>query len=183
MITKIILACVSLVLLIYMAWPQPASVEDFAVLPNSVRSTLDGDVWQVPNVKAYFSNNFRSFVTDLYRADYQKLTGFPFPPLRLNYPPEFAFTAIKDQTQSTYLEEMVYPLRGSLFVNGYEPFLQDGSPRFRGAVKMVAGGQWFMTKATIRYYPSPLWVRLLVWGGINMAVFLLWKGFRTVRHG
>lgn len=172
---KVIFVFFSAVLLAYLVWPQPRSIDEFADLPKSTRSTLEGDTIQVPNIKAFFSDNFRDFSTNYYKSDIQKLYGLPFPPLRLNYPPEYAFTAIKDQTQSTYLEEFVYPLKGSIYVNGLEPLTEDGKPKYPGAIKFEIGKERYFTKVTLRYYPSPLWARLGVWGGINLVFILLWR--------
>lgn len=172
---KILFAIFSLLLFIYMVLPGPSSINDFPVLPNSTKSTLEGDTIQVPNVAGYFSNNYRDFVTQFYREGYKSNTVFPFQPLRLNYPPEFAFTAIKDQTQSTYLEEYVYPLRDSIYVNGLEPLTEDGKPKFRGAIPFEIGEQRYKAKVTLRYYPSTIPVRLVVWAGITLSICLLWK--------
>lgn len=180
---KIVGGIFSFLLLIYLAWPGPTSIEDFSALPSSVRSKLDGDTWQVPNDKAYFSDNYRSFVIPFYKQIYQQKSHLPFPPLRLNYPPEFAYTAVKVQTESTYLEELVYPLRGSLFVNGFEQFYADGQPVYPRAVKFNVEGQKYNTKVTLRYYPSPLWVRFLTWAGINLAVVLLWRFGKRAIYG
>ena len=182
---KIILATLSLVFLIYLLAPGPTSINDFPSLPNSLKSTEEGDTIQVPNVAGYFSNSYRSFATNFYRGIYQSKTIFPFPPLRLNYPPEFAFSAIKDQTHSTYLEEFVYPLRDSLFVNGWEPFEEvTKKPRYQGATPFEPGGKSFETKVTLRYYPSPLWARILVWLGINISLMLVWTvGKKAFKYG
>lgn len=175
MILKVVYTFFSLVFLIYLMWPQPSTVTEFKALPNSVLSTLEGDTTQVPNVKAYFSDNFRDFTTNYYKDDFQNLFGLPFLPIRLNYPPEYAFVAIKDQTQATYLEEFIYPLKGSLYVNGLEPLYEDGVPKYPGAIKFEEGGGEHFTKVTLRYYPSPIWARVGVWLGVNMIVILLWK--------
>lgn len=172
---KIIFCIFSFLFLVYLIIPIPSSIEDFSALPNSVRSKLDGDTWQVPNNKAYFSDNYRDFVIPFYKTIFQQKNYFPFPPIRLNYPPEFAYTAIKVQTESTYLEEFAYPLRDSLFVNGFEQFYADGQPVFPRAVQFEADGQKFNTKVTLRYYHSPLWARLMTWMGINVAVIFLWR--------
>ncbi len=170
----------SLTLLIYMIAPGPRSISNFADLPNSIKSNLPGDTVQVPNVAGYFSNNYRDFTTTFYKKNYQSLTLFPFPPIRLNYPPEFSYTAIKDQTQSTYLEEYVYPLRDSLFVNGFEPFYEDGTPKYDGAIKFDIGPIFYDNKATIRFYPSNIIVRIVVWLGIISSTYLLWKMFKKI---
>lgn len=164
----------SILLLIYLILPGPGDINNFAALSNSYKSWLSGDTVQIPNVVAYFSNNFRKYVTNFYYWEYRKNTYFPLPPIRLNYPPEYAFNAIKTNTDSTYLEEFVYPLRDSLFVNGFEPFLENGKPRYSGAVKFfLPNKEWVATKVTLRYYPSTILSRIILWIGINLAVLFI----------
>lgn len=160
-------------LLIYMIWPGPSNISDFQLLPSSDKSQLEGDTVQIPNVAGFFSDNFREFTVPFYSADYQKLTFLPFPPLRINHPPEYAWTAIKKHTDSTYLEELAYPLRDSLYVNGLEPFYPDAGPRFWGSEKFDAGGHSWYTKTTLRFYPSKLIIRILVWLGIITSIYWL----------
>jgi hypothetical protein len=170
---KITYFILSLLLFVYMLVPGPTRISDFPALPKAIKSTLEGDTIQVPDVAAYFSDNYRETVIPLYQSAYADQTSLPFGPLKLNYPPEFAFTAIKDQTQSTYLEELTYPLRNSLFVNGHEPVTKDGLPRYVGAGKFEVDGEFLSTKVTLRYYSSPLWVRTTVWLGINASILIL----------
>ena len=158
-----------------MLWPGPSRISDFKSLPTSDKSQLEGDTIQIPNVVAYFSNNFREFVVPFYLKNYQNLTYLPFPPLRLNRPPEYSWTAIKKHTDSTYLEELVYPLRDSLYVNGFEPFYSDGSPKFWGSTIFDVKGHSWLTKTTLRFYPSDALVRILVWLGIITSIYLLKK--------
>lgn len=166
----------SILLLVYMLWPGSTKIADFKALPSSSKSTLAGDnIAQVPNVAGYFSDNYRDLVVPSYRKVYQGLSRLPFPPLRLNHPPEYSWNVIKKHTDSTYLEELVYPLRDSLYVNGFEPFYPDGNPKFWGSSKFSENGQSFYTKTTIRYYPSKLIVRIFVWCGIISSIFLLFR--------
>lgn len=182
--SKIIFIFFSFVLLIYLLMPGPSSVDDFPALPSSAKSTLEGDTIQIPNISAYFSDNFRFFVTSFYQENYKKQVLIPFLPIRLNYPPEFAYTAIKDQTRSTFLEEFVYPLRDSLYVTGYEPFYEDGKPKFYGSVKADEEDNIYYNKTTLRYYPSTYLTRLIVWLGIVLSVSFIWKaGRRIIFHG
>lgn len=170
----------SFLLIVYMVWPAPSKISQFKALPDSDKSTLEGDTIQIPNVAAYFSNNFREFVVPFYKSDFESLNNLPFPPLELNHPPEFSWKVIKTNTDSTYLEELVYPLRGSLFVNGFEPFYQDGTPKFWGATKFeIPPNKWF-TKTTLRFFPSPLVVRIFVWLGITISIFLLYKLWKEI---
>lgn len=177
---KIIFVFFSIILLIYLLMPGPSSIKNFPPLPDSSKSTLEGDTIQVPNVSAYFTDNFRSFATNYYKEIYKNQTFIPFLLIRLNYPPEYAFSLIIDQTRSTYLEEYVYPLRGSLFVNGYEPFYENGKPKFWGSVKADEQNNIYSNKVTLRYYPSPLWVRLIVWIGIMTSIILIYKTSRRI---
>lgn len=180
---KIIFALFSGLFLIYLILPGPSSIKDFPDLPNSLKSTRPGDTYQNPENSAYFSYNYRDFVTSFYKDQYQKLFKFPFPAERLNYPPEDAFTLIADQTKSTFLEEYVYPFRGSLFVNGFEPFYQNGQPKYYGATDFFEGGKYYPNKTTLRFYSAPLWTRLLDWLGVCLALVLLWQlGRKIFRH-
>jgi hypothetical protein len=183
---KVLYIIISAALLLYLLMPGPTSINDFPDLPNSIRSDLEGDTTQVPNIKAFFSNNYRDFTTNFYKDSFSKTTWLPFGPIRLNYPPEFAFTAIKDQTQSTYLEEFVYPLRDSIYVNGLEPFDNlTKKPRFNGATYLYEDpSKKLETKVTLRYYPSPIWARLVVWLGINVSLAALWiVGQKVFKYG
>ncbi|OGE32007.1 hypothetical protein A2631_02720 [Candidatus Daviesbacteria bacterium RIFCSPHIGHO2_01_FULL_44_29] len=175
MIKKNTFFALSLLLLGYMFIPGPKDVYQLADLPSSVRSNLDGDTWQVPNLKAYFTNSFRPEVIPFYVKNYAGLTMLPFGPLRLNYPPELAVTYIKVETHSTYLEEYVYPLRNSLYINGLEPYDESNNPKYDGAVKFDLPEGTFDNKVTLRYYPSAAWVRLVVWAGIVSCAWLLGK--------
>jgi hypothetical protein len=171
---KIFFAFFSILLLVYLLMPGPSSVNNFPPLPNSAKSTLSGDTWQVPNISAYFSNNYRDFASNFYKESYKQNTFLPFSPFKINHPPEHAFTAIKDQTHSTYLEEFYYPLRDSLYVNGLEPY-EKGQPRYNGATKFEEEGGVWETKVTLRYYPSSIIIRLIIWFGILISIVSLWR--------
>lgn len=163
-----------------MVLPGPRSIADFKPLPNSAKSTLEGDTIQIPNVSAYFSDNYRNFVASFYLEDYLQKTWLPFPPFKLNHPPEYSWKVIKKHTDSTFLEEFVYPMRDSLYVNGFEPFDKDGSPKFWGSIRMNEGKNVWYTKTTLRFYPSSVLVRLTVWLGIWVSILFLYKLGRKI---
>ncbi len=173
-LTKICYLLFAICFLIYLILPGPNSVFDFTPLPNSLKSDEPGDTVQVPNIVAYFGHTFREFNVNMYRNQLQKLDGLIFPPLRLNHPPEYSWEVVLNQVRSTYLEELVYPMRESLYVNGFEPHFEDGTPRYQGAPPIHVGEVEFDTKTTIRYYPSPVWARIIVWFGITLGIYLLW---------
>lgn len=174
MIKKIYIAF-SVLFLIYMIWPSPSRISDFNALPDSAKSTLEGDTIQIPNVSAYFSDNFRENVVPFYRSNYINKSFFILPPITINHPPEYSWIAIKRHTDSTYIEELVYPLRDSLYVNGFEPFYSDGTEKFWGSTKFEEGGRLWFTKTTLRYYPSNVFIRIIVWAGVVCSICILYK--------
>ncbi len=170
-------------LLTYMIWPGPGKISDFNPLPSSAKSTLEGDTIQIPNVAGYFSDKFRDFVVPFYLENYQQNTHLPFPPIRLNHPPEYSWEVIKKHTETTYLEELVYPLRDSLYVNGYEIFRPDGSAIFYSVPKLEEAGREWPTKHTLRFYTSNIGIRIIVWAGIIVSMMMIFRlGGRIVKE-
>ena len=108
--------------------------------------------------RAYFTNYTREDVISHYKSEFKniKMFNISMPILRLNYPPEEAQTIIRDQTRSTYLEELVHPLRASFFINGFEP--KDSKDAI-----FIEGREWEQ-KITVRYIPSNPFIRLILTG-------------------
>ncbi|MBI3485813.1 hypothetical protein HY025_02605 [Candidatus Daviesbacteria bacterium] len=172
--------------LAYIILPGPSSIDSFLPLPNSVKSNLEGDTIQNPNIAAYFNDFRREFITSYYRQMLGERVFFDLKvlPLRLNHPPEEAYQYVRDQQESTFLEEYVFPLRESLFVNGVDPHADNDRRKVK--VRSYVGDhiyyqdRYFNTKATLRYYPSPYLARFLVYLGIWVAFIVLYKLFRRV---
>jgi len=159
----------------YLLLPPPLEIPP---LPESLKSTEPGDTIQIPDVSAYYTNLSRQEVLDFYQKNFSKsrFLGIPLPTYRLNHPPEYARQIIRDTQQSSYLEEIVHPLRESLFVNGYEwendPFTP---PASRPQYRMVINGREFKCKVTIRPFFSNLRARIIVFIGIVTISFLIIK--------
>ena len=186
---RIVLGIIFLVGLVYLILPGPTKIDDFPGLPNSVKSQEPGDTYQNPNIAAYFSNYWRDFVTPFYYTTFNHLycqkifNTIPnpicyIPPIRLNHPPERAYEFIRDQQLSTYLEEYLYPMRESFFVNGYEPYDPQGVAFDFRSQPLVVNGVEYPTKTTIRFYPSNPILRILVYMGIWVAIYFLIRGFK-----
>ncbi|HLD91985.1 MAG TPA: hypothetical protein VI795_01165 [Patescibacteria group bacterium] len=146
-ISKIIFLLVSVLLFIYVF---PKSPEFPRELPNSVQSFEPADV-ETPLRRGYYTNLTRQEVIEHYEREFNK--GF-FYVFRLNYPPEEAQTIIRDQTKSSFLEEIVHPLRENLYINGFEPKTEE--------YKLMINGVHWNQKIIVRFVPSPLWIRLVV---------------------
>jgi hypothetical protein len=146
--TKIIIFSIFILLLVYILPKSP----EFPKPPiDSVQSDQPADV-ESPLRRAYYTNLSRSEVISHYEKEFNK--GFKIYTPRLNYPPEDAQLLIRDQTKSTFLEEIVHPLRESLYVNGFEPKSEEYAQFFRGV-------RWNQ-RIIIRYVPSSVWVRVLI---------------------
>lgn len=177
---KVVLLAIFILGLIYVSVPGPTSIDDFPAVPNSTKSNLDGDTWQNPNLVAYFSNFRRDFITQFYKNKFAQMYvwGFIIPPIRINHPPEYAYQYIRDQQESTFLEEYVYPLRSSIFVNGYEPAVEN---EMNKKIHSFVGDhinyeeRYYESKNTLRFYPSNIVVRLLVYTGIWVSILGIYK--------
>lgn len=165
--------------LIYLFWPGPSSIDNFPPPPGSYKSKQAGDTWQNPNIVGYYTNFHRDEITKFYQDFFDKrIFGLRIPAVRLNHPPEAAYQYIRDQQASTFLEEYAYPLRESIFVNGYEPAIVNRMQRF--PLNFVQDhiyyeGEYYNSKATLRYYPSPIWARLLIYLLLWMVILMLIK--------
>lgn len=162
---------------IYIVLPGPVSIEDFSGLSPSVRSDLPGDTWQNENIAAYYSDFNRDKITKYYKDFFSKTIffGLPLPMIAINRPPEEAYQYVRDQQESTFLEEYVFPMRESLFVNGYEPKVENDM--FPGRERSFVGDHlsynqtYFNSKATLRFYTSNVLARIMIYLGIWVAIY------------
>lgn len=131
-----------LILMFYVCLPSP----DFPKPPaDSLQSKEMADI-ETPLRRAYFTNFTREEVLKHYQDQFK---GY-----LLNYPPEEGQTLIRDQTKSTFLQEIVHPLRESIYINGYEP----KEPQH--AINI--GNRPWRQKIIIKYVPSNIVARVTV---------------------
>lgn len=97
--------------------------------------------------QAYFTNLSRQEVMDYYQHTFPQS-------LRLNHPPEEAVEFIRDQTKSSWLEELVYPLKTNLYINGFYPT--------KPTEQINLEGIHYAAKITWHVIPSTLPTRLTV---------------------
>ena len=141
-ITKGLFILFSVLLLTYVLLPSPSFPNP---PPGSRQSEEDGDNETLLR-RAYFTDFTRQEVLDFYQKQFR---GY-----RLNYPPEESQTLIRDQTRSTFLEEIVHPFRESIFVNGFEPKVAKDEIWYKGV--------HYRQKIIIKYIPSNIFVRLSI---------------------
>lgn len=177
MVLKVIILSIFLLGLTYLLLPGPKSINDIPPLPESLKSKEPGDTTQTPNIAAYFADLRRKEVIEYYKLKFSYLSffGFKIPPIRLNHPPEEAYNYIRDQQASTYLEQFSYPLRDSIYINGYEPFDEKGKIYKRGATTIYIEGNYYDSKTTLRYYGSAIFMRAILYIGIWISGYYLYK--------
>ena len=170
-ITIILSAIVFVIGAIYLVLPSPI----YPDLDNAVRSNEPGDTWQHPDQKAFFTNVVRNDVlNELQKKFSLKLGSITLPSYRLLYRQEETADIVRDQLFSSYFEEVVHPLRESLFINGFEP---TNLPAFKNipakdVPRPFINGEYYFSKVTLKPVSSPVWARLLVWILIFPATYL-----------
>lgn len=162
LVIKAITGIFLLVFLLYLVIPSPK----FPLQPpDSVQSLEDGDV-EIPSRRGYFTDYDRAKVLAYYENQMRvELFGIELPGYRLNYPPEDAQWLIRDQTKSTFLEEIVHPFRESLFVNGFE----SDDPQYAVSYR----GVQFRQHITVKYSSSSLLVRVLIFWASLLLFFVV----------
>jgi len=160
--------------LVYLTLPSPV----YPDLTQAGRSNEPGDTYQHPDQKGYYTNLTRAEVLAQLQAKFTvKFLGLTLPSYRLNYRPEEAFTLVRDQLDSYYLEEIVYPFRESLFVNGWEP---THSPRFVGMKipNISLNGIPYLSKVTLKPTNSNVFFRVVIWTLIFPASYLIFLSLK-----
>lgn len=156
-------AAVFLGFALYLFLPSPNFPRQ---LPDSVQSLEKADTetkWR----RAYFTNYTRAQVLSYYQEQLGKssLLGIPSPTYRLNYPPEDAFVLIRDQTRSTFLEEVIQPFKAYLFINGFKPRHAKDDIWYKGV--------HYEQKITLRYAAPPIFIRIPIMLIALLACFVL----------
>lgn len=136
--------------------------------PDAIQSHEPADS-ETPLRRAYFTNLSRNEVMSWYRNKFDSVGfgGLRFYSINLNYGPEEAQGIIRDQTRSTFLEEIVHPFRESIYINGFEP--KDPKDSI-----FIEERHW-RQKIIVRYVPTSLFVRLLFVGSVLFAFLVISK--------
>lgn len=163
----------------YLSSPSPT-------LPNldqAVRSDEPGDTWQHPDQTAYYTNrNDRLGIL----GELQKKFGLPqfsFASYRLNYRPEEVGEFVRDQLRSYYLEEVIHPLRESLFINVWEPTKSPFViPEDQASQRMYFLKIYYPVKVTLRPVYSSTWGRVMVWTLIFPGSYAVYLSLKKSLH-
>lgn len=171
-ILKIIFIIFCTIMVAYLALPNFSFP---APLPDSIKSQEPADM-ESSLRQGYFTNFTRMEALSWYESEFSR-SGFGYikiPTVLLNYPPENAQTLIRDQTNSTFLQEFVHPFRESEYINGFEPHTTSGEPVF-----FVDGKAW-RQKIIVRYVPSNVIVREVVFILSAVMIMVIFNEFKKL---
>lgn len=165
---NLVLILAFFLILIYLFVPSPK----FPIAPpDAVQSLEDADTESSTQRRAYFTNYNREEILRHYEDALGQvvLFGIKLPSYRLNYPPEEAYTLIRDQTRSTFLEEIVHPGRESFFINGFIPKVDKDNIWYQGV--------HYNLKITVKYAPSDKNVRIVIFSLTFVLLTFVFKEF------
>lgn len=114
--------------------------------------------------KSYFTNLTRDEIMNYYDKEFKGWISF-----RLDQRREDAYSVIRDQTPSSYIEEIVQPGRGSLYINVYVPD--------KPTDQINRNGIHYLNKVTIHYMPSHVVSRLTAWLLVLGVGYLIFKEY------
>lgn len=152
---KILLLVVLVFIGIYLILPSPSFPP---APPGSIRSVEPGDTESIYR-RGYYTNLTRPEIMDYYDQAFRGPVQY-----RLNLPPEDAYSVIRDQTKSSFLEQIIHPGRESLYINVFVPTKPTEQINIKGI--------HYLNKVTVRYLPSHPISRLTVL--LLTAVGLYW---------
>lgn len=162
----ILFSIFSILFFFYLLLPGPKFPEP---LPDSVQSKEGADT-ETPVRRGYFTDFIREEVVSHYKKQFNNISfGIYIPSVRLNYPPEEAQVLIRDQTRSTFLEELVHPFRESIYVNGFE--IKDDQDR------LTYKGIDYRQKVIIRYVASRFYIRLILGFFSLLSIYILFREY------
>lgn len=118
-----------------------------APLDDALQSNEPGDT-ETNFRRAYFTDYSREEVMNHYKNEFRYNDSIFKSSIQisLNYPPESAQQLVRDQTRSTFLEELIHPFRGYLFVNGFEPKEDKDA--------ILINDKFWKQKITVKYIPT-----------------------------
>ncbi len=183
MLKKIFLFSIYLFGLIYLLTPA----KPLPFLDNAVLSNEPGDTWQHPDQRGFYTNLNRYQVLKEIQNKFQiTVLGIGIPSFRLNYRPEEAHELVRDQLKSYYLEEIVYPLHSSVFVNGWEPKKSPSNlnklPKEISDISIY--GVPYEAKITLKPLNSHPTSRILIWTTMFPLFYLVQNSLKkSLNHG
>lgn len=112
---------------------------------------------------AYFTTLDREEVMNYYKTKFNYI-------VHINHPPEDSYTLIRDQTRSSWIEELSNPLKNTIYINGYYPT--------KPTEQINRNGVHYAAKITIKYVPSNTSTRITISILIAMLIYFLGYAYK-----
>lgn len=160
---KVLFFIIWILLGLYMLYPNTAAP---MWLPESLKSNEPADTETI-NRQSFFTNIKRDEIMTHFDKNFVGLINY-----RLNYPPEEANTWVRDLTPSSFLEEIVHPLKQSLFINGFTPS--------KPTEQINRNNVHYETKITLHYFPGDIITRTTVWLMLGLVSYQLMREYAKV---
>lgn len=148
-------------LIIYLLFPNPIFPSP---PPGSLVSSEPADTESVYR-RAYYTNLSRLEVMRYYKSIFT-------PSVRLNHPPEDAQALIRDQTKSSWLEELVQPWRDAFYINGFYPT--------KPTEQININNRHYQAKIIVRHIPTATVARLTALGLSLVSIRWLLKEYAQI---
>lgn len=148
---------------LYMLYPNTAMP---MWLPEALKSNEPADTETI-NRQSFFTNLKRAEIIEHFDKNFVGLINY-----RLNYPPEESNTWIRDLTPSSFLEEIVHPLKQSIYINGFTPT--------KPTEQINRGDAHYETKVTIHYFPGGIVTRLTIWLMLGLVSYRLIREYAEI---
>lgn len=160
---KIIITIIAILLGVYLIWPSPKFPP---APPGSLQSLEPADTESIYRL-GYYTNLTRPEIMAWYDQNYPGPIHY-----RLDLPPEDSSTVIRDQTRTSYLEQIIHPWRDSLYINVFVPTLP--------TEQINRNGIHYLNKVIVRQIPSRPITRLTVLLLTSIVTYLLLKHYSHV---
>lgn len=131
--------------------------------PGALKSTEPGDL-ETTYRRSYYTNYSRSQIIDHYSKQF-----FIPGQILLDLPPEDSFAVIRDQTHTSWLQQLVHPLRESIYINGFYPT--------KPTEQIYIDNVHYLNKITVRFVPSHPAGRISILVLIILSVYFLKKEY------
>jgi hypothetical protein len=166
-LTFLIFFTVAVIFSAYLLLPSPGFPQ---VPPGGRQSTEPADTESTYR-RSYYTNLSRAEVIAFYKDQfrYSPFMQTPIFQLRINHPPEEAEPTIRDQTRSSWMEELVHPWRESFFINGFYPT--------KPTEQINIAGTHYLNKITVRLVPSHPVTRMTILGMTIIISAILFKEY------
>ena len=161
-LTKFIALSFCIFAALYLVWPVPGFPPP---PPGSLTSFAPADTETIYR-NSYYTNYSRAEIINYYKSQ------FKWPFFRLNHPPEESQTLVREQTQTSWLEELVHPLKDSLYINGFYPT--------KPTEQLNIGKVHYQARITLHYFPSHPVTRLTVLLMASLSAYLLIKEYAKI---